>query len=377
LFEYLVVDVSVNVTTAGTYEIYGNLNDGFGSGINSAYNETFLDLGVQIVELRFNGYGIRSHAVDGPFVVYLYVYCDRTLDEDTFNTSAYAWSQFEIPPSLSPPNSDHGLDTDEDGLFDYLVVDVVVSVPSNGTFEFEAVLIDGLGHYLGSCSNTTYLTAGLDVVELRFAGWVIRENGVSGPFRVYLNLATVEGDYIDSDNYLSYAYLPYEFELPLPSFLPPWSDDFELGTLEGSTGVNWSSTDLALAGVSDQTAGSGAYSMFISGGYVEVKSYYIDLSGLTSVELRVWIQRGDDSFSEDPDFGDDLEIWYEDANHDWQKLDTLYGEGAPGETYGLVYSLPTNALHSMFRIKFVQIDGDGPGTDYWRIDNVYVGPPLV
>jgi hypothetical protein len=384
LFDILVVNFTVNVTLSGTYEIEGSLCRSDGMAITGSFDEIVLAEGLQAAEVRFNGFDINEFEADGPYLVRLYLeYEDASLDYMTYNTSMYGWPQFQVSPFFSPPHSDHGLDDDLDGAFEFLVVEAVVNITSNQTYVISGQLTDGLWHFSEVHSNTTYLQTGLNTVELRYEGWKIRENGISGPFRVYLTLATTDV-WIDSDEFYTSAYLPAEFEEPPPALQPPWLADFESGDLGGVTGSDWDVYGSTPVGVSSQASEPGSLSiepgmnsMFTSGGYVEVTSYYINLSGQATSELRVWIQRGDSISSDSPEAGDDLEIWYENSQHDWRLLDTLYGSGVPGEAYVLTYLLPSDALHSQLRIRFVQTDGDGPGTDYWFIDNVYVGPPVA
>jgi hypothetical protein len=384
MFNFLVVNVSVNITLSGTYEIEGSLCRSDGSTITGTYDEFVLAEGLQAIELRFDGFAINRFGANGPYLVHLYLENEHnSLDYMTYNTSTFGWSEFQASPFFSPPHSDYGLDDDLDGAFEFLVVEAVVNITSNQTYVISGQLTDGLWHFSEVHSNTTYLHTGLNTVELRYEGWKIRENGVSGPFRVYLTLATTDV-WIDSDEFYTFAYLPAEFEEPPPALQPPWLADFESGDLGGVTGSDWDVYGSTPVGVSSQASEPGSLSiepgmnsMFTSGGYVEVTSYYINLSGQATSELRVWIQRGDNISSDSPEAGDDLEIWYENSQHDWRLLDTLYGSGVPGEAYVLTYPLPSDALHSQLRIRFVQTDGDGPGTDYWFIDNVYVGPPVA
>lgn len=160
------------------------------------------------------------------------------------------------------------------------------------------------------------------------------------------------------------------------SLSPPWLEDFEFGLFGGSTGINWTTTDPTYSDVSSDTAQSGIYSMYTCGGVVTVTSIPIDLSGLASAEVRCWIQRGSDTFSEDPDGGEDLVIEYKNNVDLWIQLDIHLGSGTPGEIVIPIYSLPPDALHSQFQLRFTQTGGSGGGMDYWHLDDIYIGPPL-
>jgi hypothetical protein len=152
----------------------------------------------------------------------------------------------------------------------------------------------------------------------------------------------------------------------------PWFEDFELGILEGSNGINWSTSNPNFAGVSDQTSQSGTYSMYTHASYVTITSWYVDTSALSLVEVILWIRRGSDLFSEDPDSPENLNIYYFNETDVWVLLDTYLGGGTPGEIYKERYSLPADAIHENFRLRFEQTDGNGLGMDYWHIDDILI-----
>ncbi|MDR0528907.1 MAG: DUF11 domain-containing protein [Zoogloeaceae bacterium] len=127
---------------------------------------------------------------------------------------------------------------------------------------------------------------------------------------------------------------------------------------------------------------------------VEVRSPAIDLGGKTGAELRFWVRRGADYFSEDPDdWNWPLTVEYLDAAGQWLLLTTItpsYNADnhcqpercvLSGKEYDVRIELPEEALHSGFRIRFRQLGGSGArrmssnravGYDYWHIDNVVV-----
>nr|AGF93336.1 protein containing C-type lectin domain protein [uncultured organism] len=146
-----------------------------------------------------------------------------------------------------------------------------------------------------------------------------------------------------------------------------FEDDFDDGnnngwTVSGSGGI---------VGVNQDTYLSPSYSQYTSGGYVSTSSPTIDLNTYSSASFKCWIRRGDDSFSENPDSGENLIVSYQDNSGSWQSLEQFAGGGTPGEIYQRSYDLPNDALHSNFRIRFEQIDGSD-GYDYWHFDNIIV-----
>ena len=165
----------------------------------------------------------------------------------------------------------------------------------------------------------------------------------------------------------------------------PFYDDFELAGTSGVFGrydggplgqidEAWTRTDNLNSGVNADTSYSGTYSMYTCG-QVEITSTLISTEGLPSggAIASCLIKRGDDGFSDYPEFGDDLFVEYIDDNGDWHILDWFFGGGTAGEVYSPLWILPDDALHPRFQLRFSQIDGN-PFTGYWHIDDVYVGP---
>jgi uncharacterized repeat protein (TIGR01451 family) len=143
-------------------------------------------------------------------------------------------------------------------------------------------------------------------------------------------------------------------------------DDFEFG-LSSNWSVNSTS---GFAGISSATASSPANSMYLNGGIVSVTSNVIDTSDPSFSDLTMWIRRGADAFSEDPDFGEDLVVEYLDNVGSWIALETFTGNGTNGQTYLRTYTLPAGGRHTGFRIRYRMILGSGAAWDFWHIDDV-------
>jgi hypothetical protein len=156
-----------------------------------------------------------------------------------------------------------------------------------------------------------------------------------------------------------------------------FSDDFETGY------ANWTATALdgGVAGVDSATASSGVNSMFTAGGAVRsAMTASLDLSVASSVSLKFWARRGDTSFSDRPESGDDLVVEYLDAGGTWQTIVVFVGGWPPGKVFTPVISLPPAALHAGFRLAFRQTDGQTNGAgifDYWHIDDVSIFEPVA
>lgn len=143
-------------------------------------------------------------------------------------------------------------------------------------------------------------------------------------------------------------------------------EDFENGLT-----TNWSvNATSGFAGVNSATAQSPSSSMYLNGGVVEVTSVVIDTSDVTFTDLTMWIRRGADSFSEDPDSGENLEVQYLDDGGAWQTLETFSGNGGPGTVYSRSYNLPAAGRHTGFQLRYRMTAGSGAGWDFWHLDDV-------
>lgn len=153
---------------------------------------------------------------------------------------------------------------------------------------------------------------------------------------------------------------------PAPGIGVGSCDDFESGL---STNWNINATS-GFAGVSGATSSSPSSSMFLNGGIVDVQSNIIDTSDVSLSDLTMWIRRGSDNFSEDPDGGEDLVVEYLDDVNNWLALETFSGSGGPGQTFVRTYNLPAAGRHAGFRLRFRMTGGSGVDWDFWHVDDV-------
>lgn len=149
-----------------------------------------------------------------------------------------------------------------------------------------------------------------------------------------------------------------------------FTDNFERASLGADWTVN--SSGGGSAGIGTYTANSGSRSLFTRWDVVYVTGKSFDLSTVGGAQLSLWVRRGSDSFSEDPEVAgsEDLVIEYLNASSSWQELARYVGGDTPGEIFTPTLMLPADALHSGFRFRFRQAGGNGSNWDYWHIDDV-------
>ena len=260
LYDYLEIKVKLKVGAAGRYSVNASLSGGASGAytyIDYAWAESDLQAGAQTITLRFDGSKIRQSRINGPYTVSLYLQKDYNwVDNGTYTTRTYAYSQFQTQAvSLAPPHSDSGSDTNGDGLYDYLVVDVKLNVGRAGVYTVSGSLMGSSSNYdnvypaaasasgaataysggcIDSAWNDVTLAAGIQTVRLRFNGSRILQSGVNGPYTVSLSVygphAQENGAYSygwetsDYGTYTTGTYSSTQFQPSGAAFSPPHSD---------------------------------------------------------------------------------------------------------------------------------------------------------
>ena len=226
LFDDLVISVGVGVTTRGGFFVLVNLYDGTGTTfIVGGQRIVNLQTGTSVVDVPLPGPAIWRAGIDGPYQAQI------LLLNDSFNflgfgvhaTAAYLAVDFEpVPARLAPPHADMGVDTDGNLRFDYLAVDVTVSVAKAGTYTVSGLLRDSPPvTTISMAANTTALTAGTSIVRLRFSGADIRVAGLNGPYDVQLTIASSTGVQLDQGNHVTATYFLSDFDALAAAFAPP------------------------------------------------------------------------------------------------------------------------------------------------------------
>jgi MSHA biogenesis protein MshQ len=148
------------------------------------------------------------------------------------------------------------------------------------------------------------------------------------------------------------------------SIVGGFCDDFESGL------GNWQvSATSGEAAIGNQTAGSPDHSLYLRSGRVAVQSVPVDLRAGEG-EFSYWVRRGADSFSEDPDSGEDLLVEYLDSSGGWTQLDRFAGNGSAGQIFSVTHVVPADARHDRLRLRFTLLAGSRSPLDYWHVDDV-------
>ena len=229
-FDILRIVVGVEVTTAKDYLIEGGLYDSEGKAIEIASAAVSLSAGSQTVALDFNGPAIFRNRLNGPYYLkYLSLSGSPQVDfiKDAYTTGAYSYSDFEKADAvLSGSYSDHGSDTDSDGQYNSLTVDVQLDVTAADSYTLTGWLYSSDGQII-MASGSAALAVGMQSLPLNFEGTSIYLHGVDGPyFLKYVTLHNQAGELMDTlnDAYTTVSYSYTEFERPLVATTGVYSD---------------------------------------------------------------------------------------------------------------------------------------------------------
>ncbi len=295
--------------------------------------------------------GISTQAVNSPTRSLFIRWDPITVTSISFDLSVVAAAELAFWFRRGDDNFSEDPDFGEDLVVEYLN-------SSNVWIELSRYAGDGVpGEIL-----TPVLQLPSDALHANFQ-FRYRHNGGNGQFGCTSNIVGCDYHHIDDVVLTERA--------ATPPIVGGFCDDFE-----GGLG-NWSVLPVAggSAGIGNQTFSSASNSLFLRWNGVNVESRTIDMSAETAADLSLWIRRGSDAFSEDPDTGENLVIEYLNSSNNWVILETFTGAGTAGEIFNRVYSLPNDALHIALKIRFRMTSGNGADFDYWHIDDMCAMPP--
>ncbi|PVX23932.1 MAG: hypothetical protein CW691_09065 [Candidatus Bathyarchaeum sp.] len=223
IYDSLVVRVEVNVTTAGTFTVdVSGLSDASSNTITvSNQNSTSLDEGIQTVYVTLDGptiYESENNPVTVSSIT-LYDESDNLLDSlaDISLPGEYSYADFGIPPArFTGTVIDEGIDSDEDGAYDSLLIGLEVNVTEAGTFTAKVLgLYDSSYQYIEVTNqNSTYLDTGVQFVYVSLPSTAIYASAINPETVAIINLSDDSGTSIDAmyDVSLSETYVYTSFQ---------------------------------------------------------------------------------------------------------------------------------------------------------------------
>ena len=192
LYDYLEVDVEINVTVADNFVLSaselleGSVIVGIGTSVPVyASTQGFLDVGIHYLNVSLSGPMIFSSGLSiqevGTIQLssvnnYYYEYQD-SINEVPLSR-VYNYAEFDPHAFLTGHILDQGVDTDGDGLFNYLQVGIEFNVTQTAQYQ---VSTEGLREKTGTMTNFFYdyqyeegnFTVGIHTVYMNFSGYGI------------------------------------------------------------------------------------------------------------------------------------------------------------------------------------------------------------
>jgi hypothetical protein len=162
-------------------------------------------------------------------------------------------------------------------------------------------------------------------------------------------------------------------EITAPTYTGAFCENFEAGIARWSITAEGAPSN---AKIGDASIGASNYQsasnqLDLRWGYVSAASFKTDLTGISG-NITYWVKSGTTS-DRDPDSGENLVVEYLNNSGNWVTLATYLGTATAGSITTATHTLPVDAKHAGFRLRFRLIAGSGYDKDYWHVDDVCVG----
>jgi hypothetical protein len=167
-------------------------------------------------------------------------------------------------------------------------------------------------------------------------------------------------------------------EAPASSYSGPFCDNFEGGlgrwsiTAEGAPAGSGTTAGLEIgdARLGTSNFNSAGNALDMRWGYVVASTLRTNMTGVTG-SINYWLKSG--TSTRDPASGENLLVEYFNDAGTWTTLATYQGSVAAGTVYNGSHTIPANAKHAGFRLRFRMLAGSGYDLSYWHLDDVCVG----
>lgn len=220
LFDEVVVRAHVSSGLAMPAYVMASFHmPGSDEAIAQAFVPATLVAGANDVDVALDASLIGLTGSEGPFDVHVTLYDDAGTPLSTrVGTSAtYPGSLLEpLPLSFTGSPTDQGVDTDANGLYESLAIDVPVNVAAAGDYTATGVLQLDAQHVVSAAEVLTF-GAGPGTLRLRFPGPAIQSSGVNGAYTL-TSLIVTDADgtptAVRTAPYVTHAYAAASFEPP-------------------------------------------------------------------------------------------------------------------------------------------------------------------
>lgn len=203
LFDYLIINIKVQVIEPGTYELGSKLMLKENYPIIYVFKEFETEQEFIELQVKFEGEPIFDSGISGSYLCVLWLddQYNETIDELDYRTSEYDFSKFEHPPQpiiLFDNSTDRENDTNRNGLYEYLDIRINMEVVEPGYYSILCGLFKKMEYDDREKEEKTFyfritfaqkiikLDQRAHYLKLRFKGPDIRLNELDGPYFIGL-----------------------------------------------------------------------------------------------------------------------------------------------------------------------------------------------
>jgi hypothetical protein len=221
--EALAADIEYTVTEPGEYLVTGTLwkDDSMISiqprffSVTSSKSDYSGPPATVTAHLEFSGEQVFLSGENGPYEIRIYgISLNGTEDSLILSTPLYLYTEFGELGAVIASFSDQGIDTDTDGQFNLLRTQVNLGVRAPATYRLIASLVKD-STTITSAFWQAPLDEGTQQVTLDFAGKIIRNKGLDGPYQITLTLQDSSGSTIGGTAHTTLPYQAASFDLAL------------------------------------------------------------------------------------------------------------------------------------------------------------------
>jgi hypothetical protein len=194
VIDYITLAAGVNVKSPGNYSAEAILFDVNSGQVHYLQNKRFLNLGAQFLTLD-----LLPISSPGPYrlkQLTLYDELGRSIDisDAPYTTETYDQKKVRLPAArLNGRFTDRGVDTDSDGRYEFLTLDVGIDVMQPGNYSLMGMLYDSEGKQVVWSVSYAILEAGSHVMPIDFDGKAIGIHKFNGTY-VMRELVLMKGD---------------------------------------------------------------------------------------------------------------------------------------------------------------------------------------
>ncbi len=231
LYDRLLITATTTISEAGRYQLSGYLAKLDGAGLGYSSVQVNLVPGSRAITLAFDGVEIGRAGADGPYQLRS-LYFSRIVSDEiglalipvAYTTTAYSRYAWERSNGvLTGPTTEHAVDTNGNGLYDYLAVTTTLDLRTAGSYTASLNLLTADKRMVAAANLPNLsLVQGRNQVVVRFEGGQIRASGLDGPYRVGdLVLWSRQPDSSVAEVLsATAAYRANQFEVALPTTTP-------------------------------------------------------------------------------------------------------------------------------------------------------------